>query len=47
MGIYNKYIPINAVRAGGVVGKHEVLIIGEEDKIEISHESFSRKAFLH
>lgn len=44
-GVYNKDIPINAVRAGGVIGKHEVLIIGEEDKIEISHESFSRKAF--
>ncbi|MFZ5987489.1 MAG: 4-hydroxy-tetrahydrodipicolinate reductase, partial [Bacillota bacterium] len=38
-------IPISAVRAGGVVGKHEVLIVGEDDKIEISHESFSRKAF--
>ena len=38
-------IPINAVRAGGVVGKHEVMIVGEDDKIEISHESFSRKAF--
>jgi 4-hydroxy-tetrahydrodipicolinate reductase len=38
-------IPIHAVRAGGVVGKHEVMIIGENDKIEISHESFSRKAF--
>ncbi len=38
-------VPINAIRAGGVIGKHEVMIIGEEDKIEISHESFSRKAF--
>ncbi|MDD2234495.1 MAG: 4-hydroxy-tetrahydrodipicolinate reductase [Desulfitobacteriaceae bacterium] len=38
-------VPITAVRAGGVVGKHEVMIIGEEDKIEISHESFSRRAF--
>ncbi|KZL91483.1 4-hydroxy-tetrahydrodipicolinate reductase [Clostridium magnum DSM 2767] len=38
-------MPIQAVRASGVVGKHEVLIIGEDDKIEISHESFSRKAF--
>jgi len=38
-------IPITAIRAGGVVGKHEVMIVGEEDKIEISHESFSRKAF--
>ncbi|PYG88528.1 dihydrodipicolinate reductase [Ruminiclostridium sufflavum DSM 19573] len=38
-------IPISSVRAGGVIGKHEVMIVGEEDKIEISHESFSRKAF--
>lgn len=39
------HIPITAVRAGGVVGKHQVMIIGEDDIIEISHESFSRKAF--
>ncbi|HOQ37874.1 MAG TPA: 4-hydroxy-tetrahydrodipicolinate reductase [Acetivibrio sp.] len=38
-------VPINSVRAGGVVGKHEVMIVGNDDKIEISHESFSRKAF--
>lgn len=38
-------IPINAVRAGGIVGKHEVQIAGDEDIISISHESFSRKAF--
>ena len=44
-GVYNKTIPINAIRAGGVVGKHEVQIIGDDDKIEISHESFSRKTF--
>lgn len=41
----SKEIPISAFRVGGVIGKHEVLIVGEEDKIEISHESFSRKAF--
>lgn len=38
-------IPISAVRAGGIIGKHEVSIVGEEDRLEISHESFSRKAF--
>jgi 4-hydroxy-tetrahydrodipicolinate reductase len=37
--------PITAIRAGGVIGRHEVMIVGEEDKIEISHESFSRRAF--
>lgn len=41
----NAQVPITAIRAGGVVGKHDVMIIGEDDKIEISHESFSRKAF--
>lgn len=44
-GTVKDSIPINAVRAGGIIGKHEVSIIGEEDKLEISHESFSRKAF--
>jgi 4-hydroxy-tetrahydrodipicolinate reductase len=38
-------IPITSVRAGGVVGKHEVMIIGEDDRIEISHETLSRRAF--
>lgn len=38
-------ISINSVRAGGVVGKHEVLVVGEVDRITISHEAFSRKAF--
>lgn len=41
----NLQVPITAVRAGGVIGKHEVMIVGEDDKIEITHESFSRRAF--
>ncbi|MBE6088730.1 MAG: 4-hydroxy-tetrahydrodipicolinate reductase [Clostridium beijerinckii] len=43
--ISKENIPINSVRAGGVVGKHEVMIVGENDRITISHESFSRKVF--
>jgi len=43
--INESQIPINSVRTGGVVGKHEVMIVGNDDKIEITHESFSRKAF--
>lgn len=39
------HIPINSVRAGGYIGVHEVLAVGEYEKISISHESFSRKAF--
>lgn len=38
-------IPILSVRAGGIVGKHKVIMASEHDKIEITHESFSRKAF--
>ncbi len=38
-------IPIHATRAGGIVGRHQLMIAGEDDKIEITHESFSRKAF--
>lgn len=38
-------IPIHATRAGGIVGRHELIVAGDNDKLCISHESFSRKAF--
>lgn len=38
-------IPIHAIRAGGIVGRHQLIVAGENDKLEIIHESFSRKAF--
>jgi len=38
-------IPIHSIRAGGIIGRHRVIMAGEHDKIEIIHESFSRKAF--
>lgn len=38
-------IPIHSVRAGGIIGKHHVIMAGEYDKIEIIHESFTRTAF--
>jgi 4-hydroxy-tetrahydrodipicolinate reductase len=41
----NEEIPTHAVRAGGIVGKHKVMICGEFDSIELSHQSYSRKAF--
>ncbi|MCH3963559.1 MAG: 4-hydroxy-tetrahydrodipicolinate reductase [Clostridium sp.] len=44
-GVFNKDIPVNAIRTGNIVGKHEILITGDNDQIKISHESFSRKAF--
>ncbi len=38
-------IPIHAIRAGGIIGRHRIIMAGEYDKIEITHESFSRTAF--
>ncbi len=38
-------IPVMAIRAGGVIGRHSVLLQGEFDEVEIKHESYSRKAF--
>lgn len=38
-------VPLNVVRAGGYIGLHEVLCAGENERITIIHESFSRSAF--
>lgn len=38
-------IPINSSRVGGYIGMHELMVVGEYDKIVITHESFSRKVF--
>lgn len=38
-------VPVHSVRAGGYVGVHEVMIVGEHDRITVVHESFSRQAF--
>lgn len=43
--LIRREIAAHAVRAGGIIGKHKILICGEFDKIEISHESLSRVAF--
>ena len=41
----DKEIGVHAVRAGGIVGIHKVLFVSEEDKLEITHESFNRSIF--
>ena len=38
-------VPVTSVRAGGIVGVHKVMLVGENDMIEITHQSFSRDAF--
>lgn len=41
----DEHVPVSSVRAGGYVGIHEVMAVGEYDRITIVHESFSRRAF--
>ncbi|MDL2218084.1 hypothetical protein LJC27_05445 [Christensenellaceae bacterium OttesenSCG-928-M15] len=42
-----KPVQVNSIRAGGYVGLHEVLAVGEFERITIIHESFSRQAFAN
>jgi len=43
--LIDSQVPIQAVHSGGIIGKHKVLISGEYDQLEISHQAFSRFAF--
>ena len=38
-------IGVHAVRGGGVVGEHEIRIIGDFEEVTISHRAFSRSLF--
>lgn len=38
-------VSVMAVRAGGIVGEHKVLLSGENDILEITHRAQSREAF--
>lgn len=38
-------IGISSIRAGGIVGVHKVIFAGENDMVELTHQSFSREAF--
>jgi 4-hydroxy-tetrahydrodipicolinate reductase len=39
-------VPIDAVRAGGYVGVHTVLLASDYERLSLTHESFSRRAFV-
>jgi len=34
-----------ALRAGGIIGEHKLYIVSDDEKVELSHTAFSRKAF--
>ncbi|MEN6637533.1 MAG: dihydrodipicolinate reductase C-terminal domain-containing protein, partial [Clostridiaceae bacterium] len=38
-------VPIDAIRAGGYVGMHTVLLASDHERLSLTHESFSRLAF--
>ncbi len=40
-------VPISSIRLNGYVGVHEVIATNGYEKISITHESFSRAAFVH
>lgn len=38
-------LPVLSVRAGGIVGEHRTMLVGEHDMLTLTHTSFSRAAF--
>jgi len=40
-----KDTPIHSIRAGKIIGEHEVLFIGDEERLSLKHEAFSRNIF--
>lgn len=42
---HQQEIGIHSIRAGGIVGVHQVLFAGEADEIEITHRSYSREVY--
>lgn len=43
----NAEIGIHAVRGGTIVGKHDVMYIGKDEVVTLSHEAQSRQVFAH
>jgi 4-hydroxy-tetrahydrodipicolinate reductase len=39
-------VPIDAIRAGGYVGLHTVMLASDYERLSLTHESFSRRAFV-
>ncbi len=39
-------VPISAIRAGGYVGLHTIMLASDYERLSLTHESFSRRAFV-
>lgn len=42
---FKKTVPIHSVRAGGIVGVHEIILATDNQKITLKHESFNKDVF--
>ena len=40
-------VPIESIREGNVVGKHTVIFVGPEERLELTHSANSREIFAH
>jgi 4-hydroxy-tetrahydrodipicolinate reductase len=40
-----KNTPIHSIRAGNIIGEHEILFIGDNERLHIKHEALSRDIF--
>lgn len=43
--VFNKKVPIHAVRAGGIISVHEIVLATNDQKITLKHESFNKDVF--
>ncbi len=43
--IFGSQVPIHSIRAGGITGIHEVILATDDQKINITHESFNKEVF--
>lgn len=43
--VYNREIPVHAIRLGDIVGDHTVVFCGNSERIEIKHQAHSRDLF--
>jgi len=43
--VFEREIPIHSIRAGGIVGVHEVILATDNQKITLKHESLNKEVF--
>jgi 4-hydroxy-tetrahydrodipicolinate reductase len=42
---FNREVPIHSIRAGGIIGVHEIILATDNQKITLKHESFNKDVF--